>query len=227
MSPDDESSNEPRSKTNGPATDDHGSSGAAQSGTLVLVVGPSGAGKDTLIDGARDATQHDPRFFFPVRVITRPEGAGENHQPMSAETFQMQLEAGAFFLTWDAHGLRYGLPIGLHDALLAGRTVVVNASRGIVASARALWPRVRVVEITTTADVLYNRLRARGRENETEIFSRIARATDFNVSDLGLVDTIDNSAAADVGIARFVALLATYVGEPVLAGDASGTSTKR
>ncbi len=70
---------------------------------LVLVVGPSGAGKDSLLQTAREAFRCDPRIGFARRVITRPaDPDGENHEPVSEAEFT----ARDFALSWSAHGLR-------------------------------------------------------------------------------------------------------------------------
>ena len=184
--------------------------GGAQGGVLVLVVGPSGAGKDSLLEGVREALAQDDRFWFPTRVITRPEGPGENHEPATQAEFAAHLSAGNFFLTWEAHGLQYGLPAEIGTALAAGHVVVVNASRSVVDAARAIWSDVRVVHVTTAADELYRRLRARGRETDDEIIGRVARATRFSVAELGRVDTIDNSGTIEDGVARLQRLLEGY-----------------
>ena len=96
-------------------------------GCFVAVVGPSGAGKDTLINFARERLAGDARFVFARRVVTRPADAGsEVHDSFGAAEFDAALAAGAFGLNWSAHGLRYGLPIGLDDDIAAGRTVIAN-----------------------------------------------------------------------------------------------------
>ena len=79
-------------------------------GTLFLLVGPSGAGKDTLIDGARQTLAADKRFVFARRVITRPESAGgEDHEEVSQGEFERRIMHGQFLLHWTAHGLGYAL----------------------------------------------------------------------------------------------------------------------
>src|SRR5262249_45658998 len=94
-------------------------------GTLILVVGPSRAGNDTLICGARAALKGDARFVFPRRSITRSQMAGgEENETMAPGAFAAAVAAGAFALAWRAHGLGYGIPIAIEVALGQGRHVV-------------------------------------------------------------------------------------------------------
>ena len=114
-------------------------------GTLHLVVGPSGVGKDTLIAAARAAR---PDLAFPTRVITRPAGPGENHEPVSEAEFARRLALGEFALHWRAHGLAYGIPAAVETALSACRGGVINVSRAAVAEARARFAPVRLLALT-------------------------------------------------------------------------------
>jgi len=91
----------------------------------VLVVGPSGAGKDTLMDLAKAAHKGNPDIVFARRVVTR-EPIGEDHYTLDELGFMLALKNGDFLLAWSAHGLHYGVPISLLDDLQEGRTVVVN-----------------------------------------------------------------------------------------------------
>lgn len=145
-------------------------------GSLVLVVGPSGAGKDTLIHYARERFRDDPRVVFPRRVITRPPSPEtEDFLSVSQRNFEARLAAGDFALHWCAHGLAYALPVEIENALAEGRAVVANVSRRIVDEARQHSGRVRVVEVSAPPDLLAERLRERGREGEAGRRQRLSR----------------------------------------------------
>ena len=173
-------------------------------GILICVVGPSGAGKDTLLDAARDRFAGDSRFVFPQRLITRTDQTGEAHEHLAATGFET---AEGFLLSWSAHGERYGIPAAARDELRAGRCVVVNVSRGVIAEAKRAWPRLALVHITAPKPVLRERLSRRGREDDAEIEARLSRKqTVFVPDDVALV-TIENSGALETAVARFTDLL--------------------
>ncbi len=167
-------------------------------GILVLVVGPSGAGKDTLLNAARDFLAHDPRFRFVRRVITRPAGAGaEAHEAVTEAAFA----ARDFALQWQAHGLRYGIPA---DAIGDGFAAVANVSRTVIAEAARRF-RVRVIEITASPNVLAARLASRGRETAADIAARLARSVEM--SEHMPIETIVNDGSLEDAVVRFVAAL--------------------
>ncbi|MEW5726824.1 MAG: phosphonate metabolism protein/1,5-bisphosphokinase (PRPP-forming) PhnN [Pseudomonadota bacterium] len=145
-------------------------------GRLVAVVGPSGAGKDTVIDGARRRLAGDPAIVFVRRVVTRPAGAGgEDHIPATTAEFCAIKAAGGFLLDWEAHGIRYGIPASVAEDVARGLVCVANLSRAAVAHARRLLPTT-VVEITAPIPVLAERLARRGRESAADITERLERA---------------------------------------------------
>ncbi|MFN3509450.1 MAG: phosphonate metabolism protein/1,5-bisphosphokinase (PRPP-forming) PhnN [Allorhizobium sp.] len=136
-------------------------------GTLVVVVGPSGVGKDSLIDFARRHFDGRDDIRFARRSITRPSDAvGEDHHPVTPVAFEELSSSGAFSVSWHAHGLGYGISTDVLDDLAEGRTVVVNGSRSALASFRGAFPKLLVVNVTARADVLAKRLATRGRETE-------------------------------------------------------------
>ena len=168
-------------------------------GTLFLVVGPSGAGKDSLIAAAR--AKLPERFAFPRRVITRPAEASENHEACTDDEFTNREARGEFALSWRAHGMRYGVP-AFEAALGAGRHVVLNVSRDVVEAARTRFDPVRVIEVTAPADVLAARLKARGREGVAAIAERLTRAR-IVAADA----TVINDGALEAAVAAFVGVL--------------------
>jgi ribose 1,5-bisphosphokinase len=147
-------------------------------GRLILVVGPSGAGKDTLLALARAACADDGAIVFPRRVVTREATASEDNEQVSLEAFQQTCAGGGFAVHWQAHGHGYGLPLAIDDELRAGRTVVVNVSRTVVEAMRRAYAHVTVVSITAPSDILAERLAARARSSDGQIEQRLRRAVD-------------------------------------------------
>ncbi len=169
----------------------------AGQGRLVLVVGPSGVGKDTLIGYCRARLNGGGKVVFPRRAITRPAGNdAEDHEAVSEDEFRRRDHAKGFALGWQAHGLSYGVPRSIDDDIAAGKTVVVNVSRSIIDAARRRYPNVRVVSVTATPEILARRLEGRGRESAVDIARRLDRATAVALGGPDLVE-IDNSGSPD------------------------------
>lgn len=184
--------------------------GRTGGGGFVLVVGPSGAGKDTLLRLARARLAGDGRFVFARRLVTRPAGADEDNDEIGWPDFEAGEAAGAFALSWRAHGLGYAVPGAALDAARAGRLVVCNASRRAVAEARARLPGVSVVEVTAPPEVLAARLAARGRETEAEARARLAREVPPWA---GADAVVANDGPPERGAAALVAHLLARAGE--------------
>ena len=169
--------------------------GAIGPGRLVLVVGPSGAGKDTLLRLAQAACIDDPDIVFPRRVVTRESSAAEDNIAVSPDEFRRAREQGDFAVYWDAHGHSYALPLDINDDIRAGRTVVVNVSRTVIAALRRAYVNVVVVAITAPPDVLAQRLAARARQSDGNIVERLSRSVGDVPAQADV--TILNSGSAD------------------------------
>jgi ribose 1,5-bisphosphokinase len=176
-------------------------------GVLFLVVGPSGVGKDSLIDGARQFLGEDISFWFPTRYVTRPSDAGgEAHQAITPDDFDRLAKEGAFMLSWRAHGHGYGIPVAVREALARGRSVIVNVSRQVIDEARRQWSPVRVMLITAPRDVLRTRLIDRGRETLDDIERRLDRMDDDGIEGDDVSEVV-NAGELGRAIDRFVAML--------------------
>jgi ribose 1,5-bisphosphokinase len=178
-------------------------------GRLVAVVGPSGAGKDTLLGLARRHFAGDESILFPRRLVTREASAAEDHDTMSEQDFAAAAVSGAFAASWQAHGLRYALPASIDAAVRAGKTVVFNVSRVVVEELRRRYAEVCVVLVTAPVDALALRLLTRDRNSDGAIAARVGR-TAAATKDLEPDVTIDNVGAPESGARCLIAAIATW-----------------
>lgn len=184
---------------------EHADAGEATPGLLVLVVGPSGAGKDTLLRIARARLAERADIVFARRLISREPDGTEDAGRIDEAAFEAGLAAGRFPLGWRANGLCYALGEDARTALEAGRIVVANGSRAAVAQARARFGRVKVVHVTAPAEVLAARIAARGREDADALAGRLKREPALDAPpDLSIV----NDGAAEPAGERLAAYLA-------------------
>ena len=147
-----------------------------RSGCFVAVVGPSGAGKDTLLDRARLALAEEQEIHFVRRVVTRaPAAGGEDHATLTEAEFSAAEADGCFAVSWRAHGLSYGLPVEVDRHMAAGNAVIANLSRAAIPLIRQRYANVVAVLVTADPEILADRLAARGRESRQEILARLSR----------------------------------------------------
>ncbi|ABE41053.1 Phosphonate metabolism, 1,5-bisphosphokinase (PRPP-forming) PhnN [Rhodopseudomonas palustris BisB5] len=147
-------------------------------GRLVLVVGPSGAGKDTLLGIAKAASLGESGIAFARRVVTREPSLAEDNLQSTPEAFRNMVSADEFALHWQAHGHSYGLLRTIDSDIRSGRTVVANVSRTVIAQARQAYENVIVVLVTAPADVLASRIAMRARSSDGTIADRVSRTVD-------------------------------------------------
>lgn len=189
-------------------------SGGAQGdrvGHMVVVVGPSGAGKDTLMAYAARHLAGCEDVVFVRRVITRDgDAGGEDHDAVSETEFNRMAEGRGFAVSWEAHGLRYGIPSQTLQQIANGQLVIANGSRSALPRFKAVFPAMTVINVTARPEVLAERLEARGRETREEILRRLERSSLALDGDYHVV-TIDNSGTLEDAGNALVEALSNYL----------------
>ena len=176
------------------------------SGNFFFVVGPSGAGKDSLLSGVQPLLPPG-QFIFARRVITREAVAHtEDHDSCSEAEFLAREKNGDFLITWQAHGLMYGLPASLLDAIASGMHVIANGSRNMIEPLQRKVSSLKVIEVNAPLDVLRARLNSRSRESPEEIERRLQRASLALPSGVPSVRVM-NDLSLDIGVSRLKAAL--------------------
>jgi ribose 1,5-bisphosphokinase len=182
---------------------------------LFYVMGPSGAGKDSVLARARALLSADASTVFAHRYITRPpETSGENHVALSEAEFALRRAHGLFAFHWQAHGNHYGIGREIHAWRKAGLSVVVSGSREHFLNVAGVDPDTYPVLITAPAERLRERLAARGREDAAGAARRLERSDAYDVHDPRLI-TISNDGPLDEAAAALVRAIATSRSAPV------------
>lgn len=175
-------------------------------GRLIYLIGPSGSGKDSVLDAAREALA-ERGVRVARRVITRSaEAVGESAEAVTHDEFDRLERSGAFAMSWRANELAYGIPTQIDQWLAAGNDVLVNGSRGYLEQARQRYPGLLAVLLRVQPDVLRQRLLKRNRETPEQIEARLARNARFEDSLEGVV-TLDNSGDIQATVNRLLTLI--------------------
>ena len=173
-------------------------------GTLFLIVGNSGSGKDSIISGVIKAyPPYLKQIYAPKRFITRPPSETEKNFSISPEDFKKMDKKGMFAFKWQIYGLDYGIHKEIDEYLKEGYPVVINVSRTIVKQAREKYKKIKVIFIDVPFEITYQRIKDRKRESQNLLKERIEWARknqEFPEADF----VIDNSGDLEDAINAFL-----------------------
>ncbi|HET7027450.1 MAG TPA: guanylate kinase [Candidatus Limnocylindrales bacterium] len=176
---------------------------SAPGAMLAIISGPSGVGKDTIIEAMRRLPRGE-EYHYVVTCTTRPrrpgEVAGVSYHFLTAEQFDALREAGGLLEANEVHGHWYGTPRAeVAAALASGRDVILKID---VQGAQVVKERVAdallVFLVPPSLETLFNRLQARATETADELELRqrnaaleLARQDDYDyvvVNETGQVE---------------------------------------
>ena len=179
---------------------------------LIVVAGPSGVGKTSVLAELRDRY---PDFYFSVSVTTRPPRPGEvdgsHYHFLDNAAFDKLIGDNQLLEHAEYAGNRYGTPRRpVEQALDQGKPAILEIEVQGARQVRQAWPSAFMVMIQPPSwEVLVARLTGRGTENPEIVERRLAAAKDeLSASDEfdAVVVNADVQAAADE--------LLTLVAEP-------------
>lgn len=176
-------------------------------GRVFFCVGPSGVGKDSLLQWVRDHLSEDDNVVFAQRTITRAADPSEAHEAVDAATFWRLAAGGQFAMVWQANDLCYGVRRAIEADLKAGRDVVINGSRAYVPQLQQAFPDAIVIWIEASENLLRERLEARHREEGPALLKRLKRAKAYAPSNQAQVIRLDNSGPMEVAGQKLLQIL--------------------
>jgi guanylate kinase len=169
---------------------------SAGHGRLIVVSGPSGVGKDTVL---RRLFELEPRLRYSVSYTTRPPRDGEvdgvSYSFVDLPTFRAMQDKGAFLETAEVHGNLYGTSLArVREALGRGELIVLKIDVQGAAQVRDKTPDALLVFLLPpSVDVLRERLRSRETEDDDSLRRRHADA----LRELAQADSYDHRVIND------------------------------
>ncbi|KFL35194.1 MULTISPECIES: AAA family ATPase [unclassified Sulfurospirillum] len=134
---------------------------------IVLIVGASGVGKDTLLK----AVKNEIKANFVKRYITREPDTNESNFYLDKEAFENLEKSDYFVSVWKAHNNYYAIA----KSHIKEGLNIISISREAIKDFENSFDDVTTIEIGIPKEMLYARLKNRGRENEEAILKRIER----------------------------------------------------
>lgn len=181
---------------------------------VFYLMGPSGSGKDALIQWAKQHYSVDENLVFAHRYITRPIDLNENHLALSETEFLTRQRAGLFALTWQSHQLHYGIGIEVDTWLAQGHHVLINGSRAHLKQAQQRYINLVPILIDVDSEILAQRLLARGRESIQQIQQRLARNQQLYTLNHDIFVLYNNNSLSEAGHCLIDFLHQHMYGEP-------------
>ena len=170
---------------------------------LVIISGPSGVGKDTIIDALRERS-HDPEFRYVVTCTTRSPRPGEvdgvDYQFLSRDDFLRLRAARQLLEANEVHGNWYGSPRDqVREAVATGRHAILKIDvQGAQVVKEQVSEAVLIFVVPPTLETLFARLRTRATETADQLELRqrnaaveLARQDDYDhvvVNETGQVE---------------------------------------
>ncbi len=170
---------------------------------LVIISGPSGVGKDTIIDALRNRS-HDPEFLYVVTCTTRSPRPGEvngvDYQFLTRDDFLRLRAARQLLEANEVHGNWYGSPRDqVREAVTAARDAILKIDvQGAQVVKEQVSEAVLIFVVPPSLETLFDRLRSRATETADELELRqrnaaveIARQDDYDyvvVNETGQVE---------------------------------------
>ena len=150
-----------------------------QAGKLIVLTGPSGVGKGTLL---RSLLARHPELYFSISATTRQPRPGEvegvHYYFVSREKFEQMVPTGELLEWAEFAGNYYGTPRNaVERQIQQGRSVILEIE---VVGARKIhdtFPTaLRIFMLPPSLAELERRIRARGQDSEEAIARRLERA---------------------------------------------------
>jgi ribose 1,5-bisphosphokinase len=164
---------------------------------IILIVWPSGAGKDTLINSIKGKIDAN----FVKRHITRASDSSEQNYFVNHEEFKKLKYEGFFISTWSAHSHQYGIAKNeIKDGIN-----IISVSRSVIQDFEKEFNKVATINITVPRDELYKRLKNRNREGEEMIQERLKRS--YNHIEAKMLLDFDNQAPLQKSSSKFLNLV--------------------